>query len=53
MIWLHLRTNRLLYHIRKDLKKFVEVGVRVIYFPYTKSTSSTVLNETLEMLRKH
>lgn len=27
------------------------LGVRVIYFPYTKSTSSTKINETLEYLR--
>ena len=36
----------------KDLeKKFISVGVRVIYFPYTKGTSSTLLNATLEKLR--
>ena len=32
-------------------KKFISVGVRVIYFPYTKGTSSTLLNATLEKLR--
>ena len=32
---------------------FKEVGVKVVYFPYTKSTSSTVLNEALEVLRNH
>jgi glycerol-3-phosphate cytidylyltransferase len=32
-------------------KQFEEVGVRVIYFPYTKGTSSTLINETLEKLR--
>lgn len=31
--------------------KFSEVGVRVIYFPYTKGTSSTLINETLTRLR--
>lgn len=31
--------------------RFKEVGVRIIYFPYTKSTSSTLLNETLLKLR--
>ena len=31
--------------------KFKEVGVRVIYFPYTKGTSSTLLNKALEDLR--
>jgi len=32
--------------------KFQEVGVRVIYFPYTKGTSSTLLNKALEDLRQ-
>ncbi|MCQ2393773.1 MAG: adenylyltransferase/cytidyltransferase family protein [Kiritimatiellae bacterium] len=32
-------------------KKFAAVGVRVVYFPYTKGTSSTILNETLRKLR--
>lgn len=32
-------------------EKFKAVGVRVIYFPYTKGTSSTLLNETLKKLR--
>jgi len=27
-------------------------GVKVIYFPYTKSTSSTLINQTLDSLRK-
>lgn len=27
------------------------VGVRIIYFPYTKNTSSTLINKTLEQLR--
>ena len=31
--------------------KFNKVGVRVVYFPYTKGTSSTLLNETLLNLR--
>ena len=31
--------------------KFKSVGVRVIYFPYTKGTSSTLINTTLENLR--
>jgi glycerol-3-phosphate cytidylyltransferase len=34
--------------IEEKLKK---VGVRIIYFPYTKSTSSTLINETLNKLR--
>ncbi len=31
--------------------KFKEVGVRIMYFPYTKGTSSTLINETLNKLR--
>jgi len=33
-------------------KNFEEVGVRIVYFPYTKGTSSTLINKTLENLRK-
>ena len=33
-------------------KKFREVGVKIVYFPYTKGTSSTLINKTLEGLRK-
>ena len=33
-------------------KKFKELGTKIIYFPYTKGTSSTLINETLEKLRK-
>jgi glycerol-3-phosphate cytidylyltransferase len=32
--------------------QFKEVGVDIIYLPYTKGTSSTLINETLEKLRK-
>jgi glycerol-3-phosphate cytidylyltransferase len=32
--------------------KFSDVGVRIVYFPYTKGTSSTLINETLKNLRK-
>ena len=32
-------------------KAFKEVGVDIVYFPYTKSTSSTLLNEVLLKLR--
>jgi len=32
-------------------KKFKKVGVRIVYFPYTKGTSSTLINETLKHLR--
>lgn len=31
--------------------KFKEVGVRIVFFPYTKGTSSTILNQTLDKLR--
>lgn len=33
-------------------EKFNEVGVRVIYFPYTKGISSTLINTTLNKLRE-
>lgn len=33
-------------------KKLTERGVKIIYFPYTKTTSSTLINETLKNLRK-
>lgn len=32
-------------------KKLTEVGCRVIYFPYTEGTSSTIINNTLKNLR--
>lgn len=32
-------------------EKFKEVGVRIVYFPYTKGTSSTLLNEVLLKIR--
>ena len=32
-------------------KKFKDVGVRIVYFPYTKGTSSSLINETLTKLR--
>ena len=31
---------------------FKNIGVKVVYFPYTKNTSSTILNETLKILRE-
>lgn len=34
-------------------KKFKDVGVKIIYFPYTEGTSSTLINETLINLRNH
>jgi len=36
----------------KDFEQqFVAFGVRIIYFPYTKTTSSTLINNTLVSLR--
>lgn len=32
-------------------EKFNAVGVRIVYFPYTKGTSSTLINQTLLKLR--
>ena len=33
-------------------EKLKEIDVKIIFFPYTKGTSSTLLNETLKNLRK-
>ena len=33
-------------------EKFKRVGVKIIYFPYTKGTSSTLINQTLIRLRE-
>lgn len=33
-------------------QQFSEVGVNIVYFPYTKGTSSTLINETLNNLRR-
>ena len=33
-------------------KQFDQVGVRIVYFPYTKGTSSTLINEILTEQRK-
>ena len=32
-------------------KKLKQCGVRVVYFPYTRGTSSTLINQTLLELR--
>lgn len=32
-------------------RQFAEVGVKIIYFPYTQGTSSTLINEVLKNLR--
>lgn len=36
---------------REFERQFQEVGVRIIYLPYTKGTSSTLLNEVLVKIR--
>lgn len=33
-------------------EKFKSVGVKIIYFPYTEGTSSTLINDTLNDLRE-
>lgn len=33
-------------------EQFKAVDVRIVYFPYTQGTSSTVINETLQALRR-
>ena len=33
--------------------EFEKVGVRIVYFPYTKGTSSTILNSTLKKIRNN
>lgn len=33
-------------------ERFKEVGVKIVYFPYTKGTSSTLINQTLSELRE-
>jgi glycerol-3-phosphate cytidylyltransferase len=32
-------------------QKFADVGVKIVYFPYTKGTSSTLVNQVLQRLR--
>lgn len=32
-------------------KKFQKVGVKIIYFPYTSGTSSTILSEKLRLIK--
>ncbi len=37
----------------KDFEtRFGEVGVKIVYFPYTRTTSSTLINKTLVNLRE-
>lgn len=33
-------------------KQFIEINVKIIFFPYTKGTSSTLINEILQKERK-
>ncbi len=33
-------------------EKFKDVGVKIVYFPYTKSTSSTIISNTLKNLKQ-
>jgi glycerol-3-phosphate cytidylyltransferase len=33
-------------------EQFKKVGVRIVFFPYTKGTSSTLLNATLKKIRE-
>ena len=33
-------------------KQFKEAGIKIIYFPYTKGTSSTQIHKALDMVRK-
>ena len=33
-------------------EKFKKVGVKIVYFPYSKGISSTLINETLKKLRE-
>ena len=37
---------------KKYEEEFDELGVKIIYFPYTKGTSSTLINQTLTSLRR-
>lgn len=33
-------------------EEFAEYGIKIVYFPYTQGTSSTLINETLKRLRQ-
>ena len=33
--------------------QFQEVGVKIVYFPYTKGVSSTLINKVLDEIRQH
>lgn len=34
-------------------KRFLKENIKIIYFPYTKGTSSTIINKTLDGLRNN
>ena len=34
-------------------KDFAKEGIKIVYFPYTRGTSSTKINEALHTVRKH
>lgn len=34
-------------------KQFSQEGIKIVYFPYTKGISSTMINEALNAVRKH
>lgn len=34
-------------------QEFAKEGIRIIYFPYTRGVSSTIITEALNQLRKH
>lgn len=34
-------------------KEFDKAGIKIIYFPYTKGTSSTQIRKALDIVRKH
>lgn len=38
---------------KKFDQEFEQVGVKILYFPYTRTTSSTLINEILIKLRSH
>ena len=38
---------------KKYEEDFAKEGIKIIYFPYTKGISSTIINEALNAVRKH
>lgn len=38
---------------KKYEEEFSKEGIKIIYFPYTKGISSTIITETLRTIRKH